>query len=166
MTLESVHRSAYLFAGIFAMMVPTMASGQSPGTGFAMIGIAGGQSVRINALNLGTSSSTENSSCRVTLQFMDVEGRIVKQSLVTLGTGKSASLDISREALSGDDPRVEIRAVLLYGYSGGAPPPPGVLQRFDCGIVPSLEIYDNETGRTSVVLTDSRLLPGPATAAQ
>ncbi len=28
MTLESVHRSAYLFAGVFAMVLPTMASGQ------------------------------------------------------------------------------------------------------------------------------------------
>jgi hypothetical protein len=42
------------------------------------------------------------------------------------------------ELPGGNDPRSEIRAVLLFGYYSGANPPPTVLQKFDCNIVPSL----------------------------
>jgi hypothetical protein len=86
--------------------------------------------------------------------------------MVTLRTGKAGSLDLSGDAIRGDSRRVQIRAVLLFGYFGGAPPGPGTLERFDCNIVPSLEIYDNQTGRTSLVVTDAKPLPPPATPAQ
>ena len=91
----------------------------------------------------------------------------MKQKVVTLQAGKAASLDLGRSELpAGNEPRAEIRAVLLFGYFGGANPPPNVLQKFDCNIVPSLEVFDNITGRTSFILTDAKQLPPLAIPAQ
>jgi hypothetical protein len=159
-----------LVAGLLFVLISTVMSAQpssQPGLGFAMIGIAIGESARVNALNIGNAWSTQDSSCSVTLQFLDTEGQLLKQKVVTLQSGKAASLDLGRGELPiGDDPRAEIRAVLLFGYYGGANPPPAVLHKFDCNIVPSLEVFDNNTGRTSFILTDAKQLPPPATPAQ
>jgi hypothetical protein len=74
------------------------------------------------------------------------EGQLLKQKVVTLQVGKAASLDLDRGELpGGNNPRAENRAVLLLGYSGGANPPAALLQKFDCNIVPSLEVFDNDT---------------------
>jgi hypothetical protein len=149
---------------LFAL-ISTAASAQppsQPGLGFGMIGIAIGESARVNALNIGNALSTQDSSCSVMLQFLDTEGRLLKQKVVTLQAGKAAALDLDRGELpGGNDPRAEIRAVLFFGYSGGANPPPALLQKFDCNIVPSLEVFDNDTGRTSFILTDAKQLPPP-----
>jgi hypothetical protein len=164
-----VERSV-LVAGLLFVLISTVMSAQpssQPGLGFAMIGIAIGESARVNAVNIGNASSTPDSSCSVTLQFLDSDGQLLKQKVVTLQSGKAALLDIGRGELpGGNDPRAEIRAVLLFGYYGGANPPPAVLQKFDCNIVPSLEVFDNNTGRTSFILTDAKQLPPPATPAQ
>jgi len=132
-----------------------------PGIGFALMGVTTGQSARLNALNMGSRSSTQDSSCSVQLQFLDAQGVVLKQTLVTLSPGKGTSLDLSRNQVPGAGPRAEIRALVLFGYSGGAPPGSEVLRQFDCNIVPSIEVYDNNTGRTSYILTEGKPLPGP-----
>ena len=137
-----------------------------PGVTFPMIGVASGETARLNAVNLGTSSSTSSSSCGVTFAFVDAQGQMLASKVVNLAPGQAALLELSRSQLPGDDPRREIRAVLLFGYSGGAPPTTDILQRFDCAIVPSLEVYDDKSGRTSYVLTHTQALPGPPTPAQ
>ena len=135
-----------------------------PGVSFPMIGIAAGETARLNAVNLGTSSSTANSSCTVTFAFLDVNGQtLTDNKVITLAPGQAAFLDLSRSQLLGSDPRREVRAVLFFGYSGGAPPTADILQQFDCGIVPSLEVFDDKSGRSSYVLTNAQALPGPAT---
>jgi len=131
------------------------------GAGFAIAGIATGQSARVNALNLGSRASTSDSSCTVTLRFLDEKGTELKSSEVVLGAGKGAHLDLSRDQVPGEPGRTQIRAVLLFGFAGGAPPGPDVQNRYDCNIVPSFEVYDNATGKTSVVLTDTKPLPTP-----
>ena len=134
-----------------------------PGVTFPMIGISTAETVRLNAVNVGTSSTTQNSSCSVTLEFLDVRGQVISQKAVTLRPPDSAYVDLSRSQLKGDVPRVQLRAVLLFGYSGGAPPTPDILQQFDCNILPSLEMYDEKSGRTRFILTDAKPLPGPTT---
>ncbi len=173
--LESTHGSVVLLAGFALVLMSTVGatagnaqSPYQPGVGFAMIGIATGQTVRLNALNLGTGSSTPDPRCNVTLQFLDANGQVMKQAVTTIRPGKAVYLDLRGDGaeLSQNDARVPFRAVLLFGYFGGAPPGPGALQAFDCNIVPSLEIFDTETKQTSVVLTDTKPLPPPATPAQ
>lgn len=123
--------------------------------------LAAGQGARINAWNMGSRISTEESSCTVTLQFFDTQGKLLKQSEVTLSPAKSGYLDVSRTELPGNPPRVQIRAVLIFGYSGEAPPGPDARIQFDCNIASTLELYDIATGKTGVVLTDSKPLPLP-----
>ena len=134
------------------------------GVTFPVIGIAAGETARLNAVNLGSSSSTPNSSCSVTFAFLDANGQaLVDKKVIGLAPGQAAFLDLSRSQLPGDDLRRQIRAVLFFGYSGGAPPTADILQQFDCGIVPSLEVFDVTTGRSSYVLTNTQALPGPST---
>jgi hypothetical protein len=151
-----------ILTSFFALMTLGQAAAQS-GLSFPLIGVATGQSARVKALNLGSGSSTANSSCTVTIQILDMQGQTLKQSVVPLQPGKGASLDLSRDDLPGDDLRVEIRALLLFGYVGGAPPGPEVSKDYDCTIVPSIEVFDNSTGKTSFILTDSKVvqLPNP-----
>ena len=68
------------------------------GVGFAMIGIASGQSARVNAVNLAPQDSA-NTSCSVTLQFLDVQGQPLKQSTINLLPGKAVSLDLRHDSL-------------------------------------------------------------------
>src|SRR5947207_3358291 len=79
-----------------------------PGVGFPIVGVAAGQSARVNALNLGSSSSTPDSSCTVTLRFLDTQGQQLKQTVVTIAPGKAAFLDLSRDDLTGDAVRSAI----------------------------------------------------------
>ena len=152
----------FLCLGLSAMMlnVTGAQSTSQPGLGFGTIGIAAGQTARVKALNLGSGSLEATSSCSVTLQFLDAEGQVIKQKVVTLGVGKAAWLDLkSDELIETADLRTEVRASLLFGYFGGANPPRMILQKYDCNIVPGLELYDTSTGRTIFVLTDAKQLP-------
>lgn len=164
MTLVSVRRSVLLTAFIFAALVPVSAQ---TGSGFPMVGIASGQSARINVLN-GAPTASNPTSCNVSLQYMDVNGNLLKQlPTVNLLPGTATSLDLSWDELPGGNLRVEIRAVLIFGYSGGANPPAGILQQSACNnLVPSLEVYDNTTGRTSFILTTAKALPNPTMPVQ
>ena len=161
--LKSICTSVGLI--IVLALIPAGAVAQhssQPGVGFAIISLASGQSVRVNALNLGTISSSADSSCSVTLQFIDANGQMLKETSATLRVGKATYLDLSRDQVPGNESRVPLRAVVLFGYAGGAPPTSMVLQTFDCNIVPSLELYNSDTKQTSVVLTNTKPLPGPS----
>ncbi len=145
-----------------AFSVMTMTAQAQPGVGFGLIGIANGQSLRVNALNLGTRSSTPATGCEVTLQFLNAKGVVLRESVVQLPAGQGASFDLHRAQVSDQPGRASVRAVLLFGFAGGgAPPGPDARQNFDCNIVPTLELIDDATGRTTLVLTDTRPLPLP-----
>ena len=167
--LRPILRTAY-FLTIFSWMA---ANGQPPtpllpptqGLGFAIVSLAPGQSMRINAFNQFPGPGLQGpAGCRISLQFYDAEGQLVIEYVVPSGlaVGKSAALDLNRDDLPGGD-RLSLRAVLAFGYFGGANPPPQLLQQTaTCNIVPSLEIYDNDTQKTRIVVTDAKPLPAPS----
>src|ERR1017187_2980531 len=159
MTL-TVRGSAFGIFLVFLLAAAPAAIAQS-GVGFAMVGLASGQSVLVNAVNLGTGAYAKGSSCTVTLQLLDTQSQVLSQTTVNLQPGQASSLQASRDSLPGAGGRVQVRAVLLYGYTGGANPPAGILQQYDCSIVPSLEVYDNDTGKTTFVLAAATSLPPP-----
>ena len=159
MALVSVVRSVFAFT-LFTLFSTGPVCAQT-GLGFGMAGVSSGQSARLSALNLGGPRSNQDSACSITLRFLDGQGQVLKESAVSLGAGKSASVDLSRAQMTGTTPRLQIRAVLLFGYSGGAAPGPGALTQFDCNIVPTLEVFDNDTGKTSFIVTDAKPLPIP-----
>jgi hypothetical protein len=169
MAEESIYRPIFLLVALVLLLTSSATIAQlpyQPGMGFPVIQIATCESARVNALNLEAASSVKDSSCSVTLQFLDTRGRIVKQTVILLRPGEVGSLEVSRAELPGDNSRVEIRAVLLFGYYGGAPPVPAIARRFACNIVPSLQVFDARTGEIKLVLTDAKPLPPPATPAQ
>jgi hypothetical protein len=138
-----------------------------PGVGFAMIGIGIGQTARVNALNLATQDLTNSSSCSAILQFLDTQGNVLKQATVNLPPGTAASLDLKKSELPTTAFRIEIRAVALFGYVGGANPPQPILQTAACNLmVPSLEIFDTATGRTRLILATYTQLQQPASQPQ
>jgi hypothetical protein len=156
-----------LLGGLILVLISTVTRAQAPypGLEFRMIELAAGESARLKALNRGTGSAAQNSSCSVTLQFLGRQSRLVKERVVTLPPGKAASLDVDRRELPGDDPRGQIRAVLIFGYYGGAPPGPRIAQKFNCNIAPNLEVYD-QSGSSRIILTEAKPLPAPSTPAQ
>jgi hypothetical protein len=123
-----------------------------------MAGIASGQTARINALSVGPGGCGGG----VTLEFYGADGELLKRTVIpNLQPGKAAFLDLSRDELPKGAVRTEVRAVLLFGYAGGEPPTAETRRSIECNILPSLEIFESTTGRTSLVLTDAKPLPGP-----
>ena len=163
--MKYLHPAVIPLAMLLAFPIVSSAQGYQPGLAFPMIGIASAETAHVNVLNLGTGSLLGPSSCTVTLQFLDIQGQLLEQTLVTLPPGNAGFLELRRNDIAGDS-RLQVRAVLLFGHFGGFNPTPDLLRRFDCNIVPSLEVYDDKTGRTSIVLTDARPLPPPAAPVQ
>jgi hypothetical protein len=164
MTSAYIRKSALLAT---LLMAAVFTAAAQSGSGFPMVGIASGQSARINAWNGAPADPSGLTSCSVTMQFVDTNGKVLKQTVINLRPETASSLDLSWDELSTADLRVQVRAVLLYGYSGGANPPPMLLQQSACAnLAPSLEVYDNTNGRTSFILTDAKALPPPLVPAQ
>jgi len=141
---------------------PAPSSFPAHGLGFDLIDVAPGQSARIHVLNQAASSAPQPAGCQIALQFYDAQGKLLKELVVPqLEMGQSASVDVKRDDLPGDG-RLSLRAIIAFGYGGGANPPPQLLQRIaTCKIIPRLEIYDNDSRNIRVVVTDARPLPGP-----
>ncbi len=168
--MRIVVKPIFLLLPLAIALAATPAGAQStnsPGFGFALIGIAIGQTARVNALNLATQDPANPSSCSATLQFLDTQGNVLKQATVNLSPGSAASLDLKKSELQTTAARSEIRAVALFGYAGGANPPQPILQTTACNLpVPSLEIFDSTTGRTSLILATYTQLQQSASPAQ
>ena len=74
MAEESIYRSIFLLAGLVVVLNSPATRAQlpnQPGMRFPMIQIATGESARVNAQNLQAGSSAKDSSCSITLQFLD-----------------------------------------------------------------------------------------------
>ena len=146
-------------ASLLAIVSGPAAYAQS-GLSFPMIGIATGQAARLNVVNLAANNPMNPSSCSVELQFLDTSGKQIKQNSAQIPAGQALSLELRHSDLPGDHQRSEVRAVLLFGSSGGAAPP--TTRTSDCGsLLPSLEVYDRDTGKTSLVVTGAKELPAP-----
>jgi len=122
--------------------------------GYGMVGIADGQTARLNIVNIGVPDPTTGvppDPCRARLQFVDADGSELASRGVAPEMGHAKFLDFTPSFLStnGGPLRAEIRAVVLT--DNGAPPGP-------CRV--TLEIFDNVTGRSDIVLP-----PGPCRGA-
>jgi hypothetical protein len=129
---------------------------------FGMVGLARAQTARLMVVNIADPNdpTTPRDPCRVTLGFVDTSGQpfvdqarqpIAKE--VNVLAGQAALLDLRFDAVAdGNDwratpldrtGRVEFRAGLQF--PAGLPSDP-------CrDVVPTLEVFDNLTGRTMVL---------------
>jgi hypothetical protein len=132
----------------------------------AMIGLAQGQTAQLNLLNPGVQPPATGVICTVAVSYFDSAGTLLKTSTLSIAPGKSGSTD-----LSGDTDlniaagaRREIRAQISIPpvppptSTGGTPIVTPV-----CKLIPTLEIFDNVTGRTLVTLGRVKAIPSVVT---
>lgn len=142
-----------------AAMLTGACVGQQTGAGFAVVGVAAGQTARINVVNEAPAKGPESMAlpCRVTLQFFGAEGELLKErSIDDFSAGKIAFLDLGPGDRPEKETRTPVRAVVRWGYAGGANPPAGTAEA--CQVVPNMEVYETETGKTQLLLTETRPL--------
>jgi hypothetical protein len=147
-------------AGVIAVALAVGALSQRAGAfnpqpdppGYGMIGIADGQTARLNVVNLGVPDPTTGfppDPCRMRLQFVNADGNVLVSRGIAPEMGHSAFLDFApsfvpvntTDAVAAAPLRAEIRAVLFSDNL--SPPDP-------CRV--TLEIFDNATGRTQIAL--------------
>ena len=118
--------------------------------GFGMVGIAEGQTARLNLVNLTSPgpSVIPPGPCRAELQFLDGDGNVLASRRVQLAAGHAAFLDfsptfvpITTVCYATTPLRAEIRGS-IHVADGEVPPGP-------CRA--TLEIFDNATARTTVL---------------
>jgi len=155
-------------SGVFAQVVTTPAVTRTTG----MIGLAEGQTARLNVLNPGFSpivaAPAMGTPCSAVLEFMDGTGKVLKSTNVTVSPGQAATpFDLFSDADLGLalDARIEIRALII---------PPVVIpvtstsstpmQPAACTLIGTLEIFDSLTKRTQAVLGGMHDVPAAPVA--
>lgn len=129
-----------------------------------IIGLAVGQTARLNVLNPGTEGpSIAGPSCSAQLAFVSAAGIVLKSVLVSVPAGQSTPFNLDREVdlASVTDLRVEVRATIQ---------PPAVVasatpNAATCRLIPTLEVFDDGTGRTQYIDTRFVQNPPPTAAA-
>ncbi len=133
---------------------------------FGLIGLAPNQTARLNALGMPMGGPIiANVSCQVTLTFVDDQGNSLKTATQTVISGKSTPLDLSfSEIMTATTSRAEIRGTVQTGFvvnnqGTGGPLPAPVVGTGSCSVLPTLEIFDQANGRTTVLLNTPQALP-------
>jgi hypothetical protein len=145
-----------LAIGVWSSSKPERAEAQdttpvavgSPEFSSGMVGIAPGLTLRLNVVNIGGPTAAPL-PCVLLLAFLDTDGKVLEQKFVSLQSGKAAFLDLEMRNVHGPD-RAQVRGIgynpLLTAES--------VPQPVSCSLVPTLELFDSETGRTTAIVTD------------
>jgi hypothetical protein len=121
---------------------------------FGMIGLARGQTARLNVVNLRSIPAADATAypvplpvpCAVRLRFLDQRGNTIARALESILPGDGAFLDLPfHEAIPQgfQGRRFQIRAIVQVVRQ------PEDARR--CATISTMEIFDNETGRTSVL---------------
>lgn len=141
---------SFLLVTAIAALAQTKSSVQTLG----MVGIAGGQAARLNVLNVGGFGQTVE--CLTSLIFVNDQGVVLKTNTVSVLPGRSVFLDLTADADLGlgTSERRQIRAVVAkvpaVVASQSAPA---------CVLAPTLEIFDQSTGRTSILMETTTPIP-------
>lgn len=145
---------ALVAGGLYAQSVPPPILETS-----GMVGIAFGETARLNVLN-----PTTVASCSATLSFLDASGTLLKSEAVTVPAGKSVWFDLHSDTDLdlGMTDRREIRATLLI--PGPVPTSTTTSTVPTCEYVKTLEVFDDASLRTLVVLGHFRDVTTPTVA--
>lgn len=145
--------AAMLMSGVDAHAADTVKLTPDPARAFGAVGVTQWDGIRVSATDItgdgklvAADGDGKSRSCSVGFVLVDADGSVLKQTAMTLGAGKTVSLEISgqeiRSRVSVDQARsarVMVRPVVLL------PPDP-------CKVAPSVEVVDNATGRTLFAL--------------
>jgi hypothetical protein len=120
------------------------------------VGITRGQTARWHVVNPRSPVPHTGPTCPITLSFINAQGRVLRTSSVTLKPGESGLLELKVDDLLPDGTGGPIHAEATVPATGPVDEPGS---RINCAILPTLEIVDNASGRTSVLLEGSLVRP-------
>ena len=126
---------------------------------FGMVGLAANQTARLNALGQPMGGPIiAGASCQVTLEFFNDKGATLKASMpLNVVGGQPVQFDLQRVDIDSDMDRRQIRGTVRTSFVG---PQGSALPVFgSCSVVPTLEVFDQETGRTMTMLETTHALP-------
>lgn len=134
--------SLFAMAVVAALFAWNMARPAQPAQAFdmtnerpsPMLGIARGQTVRLNVVNVSTGTPAD-----VTLVFYNRMGAVVARDAETIKPGQAIYLDLNYAAIGDPNLRAAARAVVIGN--------PNIS-------VASLEVFDDVTGRTSLIISE------------
>ena len=116
----------------------------------SVVGIAAGQTAKLNVLYPAVPAPLLQAMCSVMLSIVDDQGTVLKTQDVQLLGGKTASISLNADTeLSGHAAQIHALTV--------TPPVSGAGGY--CSILPSLDIVDNATGKTLVHLETTITFP-------
>ena len=130
-----------------------------------IIGIAAGQTARMNLLNPGVLPVANGPACTATVSFIQGNGNVVKTAVVTINPGMNQSVDLRSDAdlnLVATGDRHEIRATvttpaIVPVSTTAAPASP-------CKLIGTLEIFNVITGQTQVSVGRLATIPSVSIA--
>jgi len=105
----------------------------------SVVGIASGQTARLNILYPSVPAPLLQIQCQITASIGDDQGGILKSQDFLLAGGKSVSISLNADTELTGSHNAQIHAVTLT--------PGGPADGF-CFVIPSLDIVDNATGKT------------------
>ena len=145
---------------------PTFLQGVSTG----LVTFTLGQTAQLNVVNLNPVAGTPAATatiCTVQLQFFDGSGGLLKQTVINnVSPGASASLTLKREEAPNQSvPRFAFRGVVRTNpvATPGPTPVPGTNSPVifaGCPVKTTLEIFNDETGYTQLVISDVQSFSG------
>jgi hypothetical protein len=127
---------------------------------FGMVGLAANQTARLNAVGQPMGGPIiAGASCEVTLEFFNDQGASLKTSMpLKVVGGQSVQFDLQRGDIDGDSDRREVRGTVRTSFVG--PQAAAIPVVFGgCSVIPTLEVFDQESGRTMAVLESTHALP-------
>jgi len=139
----------YLCACMLLAGVSLMAQDETTG----MVGLSNNQAARLNVLNVAPASNATAAVCPAQLQIIDAGGGVLRQASVGIPSGKAAAIELRREDVTNASmPRIQVRGEVnsVAAPSGTTPV---------CSFVTTLEIIDEATGNTQVVLGGGHTIP-------
>jgi|SRR5215510_2427844 len=107
-----------------------------------MVGLAKGQTARLNVVNIGDPNSD---SCQVQMTFYDNEGKQLALDVQKIDPGVATFLDLSYNDVGDPHIRVQIRSRVK------------VLIGDPTICLSSLEVFDDETGKTTLFIGNPNL---------
>jgi len=173
------------FAGLAVpQALPPIFIQQTLTQSFGMVGLTAGQTAQLNLWNsyfLPAPYAT-SALCVAQVAFLDGTGKVLKTGSISVAPGGSASYDLNRDTdlTSETVLRLPIRATISTSLPRGiltpianpgvipsptptpAPNPGGAVSPLPfpfqavCNLFPTLEVFDNSTGKTLVVLETTR----------
>ena len=138
--------------------------------GFGIVGITRNETLRINIVNLAVADrQSPPDPCRVVLSFRDAQGhpltngdgQVIRRA-VDLQAGESAFLDLNGEQFGIGDTTLPLRVQLRPFVRVVAGPQPGLGGLPPDPCFPTMEVFDNSTGRTTLFSAATPQLGGEA----